>query len=144
MKLHKILVNASSELKPVSNPNEIDQSLELFKKRFMEVVDLKIEAPTRSGKLPLLWSSKLKIWGYFGFEDNGYYNPFGIGKPDTSSNNQSICEINPPYQNIKKTSGLFAKNSSGKIFLLHRGVFSRNRFQKDDKNVKWVEITDGE
>ena len=112
MGLHKILVHENEELKTLSDPDEIKVALELFKKRFKKVVNQEIVAPTRGAKLPLLWSSKLKIWGYFGYEDNRYYNPFGIGKPILSSTNQTICEINPPNpESVKMTSGVFAKNS---------------------------------
>ena len=94
--------------------------------------------------MQLQWSSKLGIWGYFGDVENHYFNPFGIGKPNLDEDNQTICEINSPHEGISKsTSGFFAKNSSGDLYLLNRGNFYGIKIEKEDSNWNWVEIEDG-
>ena len=144
IELYNILNIPKVNLTVLNTTDEIKQAQELFKNRFLEVTDKIIEANCQSKRLPLNWSSQLGIWGYFGDVENHYFSPFGIGKPDLSSNNQTICEINSPHSGInKKTSGVFAKNSAGKTFLLNRGIFYGNKIGKEDYDGDWVEIEDG-
>ncbi len=144
IELYNLLYPSKDDLKVLTNLNEIKQAQELFKNRFLEVTDEIIEANCQSKRLPLNWSSQLGIWGYFGDVENHYFNPFGIGKPNLNSNNQTICEINSPHNGINKgNSGVFAKNYSGKTFLLNRGIFHGNKIRKEDYDGDWVEIEDG-
>lgn len=143
LRLYNTLSPSTEILTALSDPNEIKDSQELFKTIFTEIADEIIEAPTQSRRFPLLWSTELGIWGYFGDVENHYFNPFGIGKPDKSLDNKTVCEINSPHHGIRRTtSGVFAKNSRGQIFLLHRGTFHGFKIKKEEVD-NWVEIEDG-
>ncbi|MDG3547272.1 MrcB family domain-containing protein [Methanobacterium formicicum] len=142
---YHVLTHVYGEITVLSDENEIQKAQDLFKDRFLEAADETIEAPTQSRRLPLSWSRKLNIWGYFGDVDNHYFNPFGIGKPDISSDNKTICEINSPHDGIKRNiSGVFAKNSSGNLFLLHRGIFYGGKLSKENYSGDWIKINDGD
>ncbi|ADZ09786.1 hypothetical protein Metbo_1559 [Methanobacterium lacus] len=139
--LYDLLVS-ENKLVTLSERSEINKALKLFEKRFMEVNDNKVENNPQTKNV--YFSDKLGIWGKFDDSNNYYYNPFGVGNPSQSSNNQTLCEINFPHNGINKTiSGLFAKNSDGKIFLLNRGHFHGVNATNENNNWNWVEINDG-
>lgn len=94
-----------------------------------------------SNELGILISSKdLKSF-------NRYLNGFGIHKPDATSQNAIICEINIPKSGINTNiAGAFAKDDEENIHVIHRGIFG-NLSKKDFKEKytgTLAKIKDGE
>ena len=83
------------------------------------------------------WSLELGFWAYFGYPPGEkspgerYWNVFGLGRP--SGMVSIVCEINPPVQGInRRAAGGFAKEPSGQIHLIHRGILNaRGRIEKE-------------
>ena len=88
-----------------------------------------------------VWSFPLLgIWAHFGtppsqkINSDRYWNVFGLGHPGKSV--RIICEINSPFEGIKRRiGGVFATDESGRYLILHRGNFrarglTKSRFWK--------------
>lgn len=138
-----------AELKTIMDADEIKKAQNEFAERFKEIKDEIIEASPGASKMDMLWSSKLNIWASFGESNTYYFNPFGIGKPVPNSVNKTTVEINFPYEGInRRISGVFAKDSLGDIYLLHRGnlggKFAGKKLLEENYNKNWVKITDGD
>jgi hypothetical protein len=71
----------------------------------------------------VLWSGRLGIWFVSKKTEEGrYWNAFGTGKPKTNATIPITCEINFPVQGIdRRMGGALAKDSSGRVFVVHRG-----------------------
>ena len=102
----------------------------------------------------VMWLPKFDIWAYLGdppFEQSPgerFWNVFGIGEPHGMVS--ITCEINPPKHGInRQAAGGFARDASGAIYLIHRGIInSRGRVPKSwlRQNFRWtwVSVDDGD
>jgi hypothetical protein len=75
----------------------------------------------------VFYSEKLNIWWKFQEIENRYWNPFGIGKPESNHNVSIVCELNYPYSNLNlRIAGLFVK-SKDEYLLVHSGKIGGGR-----------------
>jgi hypothetical protein len=77
-----------------------------------------------SAPINISYSPEYNMW--WGNSDerkaNRFWNPFGQGKPKPNSTVTGRCQINYSASGINNSvGGLFAKDSSGEIYLLHSG-----------------------
>jgi energy-coupling factor transporter ATP-binding protein EcfA2 len=143
LRLYGLLYPSIDKFEVLSDSNDIREAQILFENRFKEVAVETFEAPSQNKKQPLLWSSKIGIWGFFGEWKNRFINRFGIGKPEVNSDNPTTCEINIPYEGVEKSiSGSFAKDSEDNLYLLHNGSIYGHIVTKEDYSGSWVEIED--
>jgi hypothetical protein len=67
------------------------------------------------------WSKTLDIWwAHKTSNNNRFWNAFGIGEPqwDGKHSNDIACEINPPFEGIKRRmAGVYAKGANGDLYL---------------------------
>jgi hypothetical protein len=64
----------------------------------------------------------------FGEEENRYWTAYGFGVPGPRFTASIITEINPPREGIeRRIAGAFATDSTGAIYLLHRGKIGGGR-----------------
>lgn len=93
------------------------------------------------------YSSDLGIWMSSGQNPNSFYNLLGVGKPNLNSPNETTIEINIPFKGINRNiSGAFARDNSGKTFLLHRGNLGGKYGGKsllEENYDGWVNVEDG-
>jgi hypothetical protein len=141
----------------IERESEIKHAQGLFMKKMDKVVDKRdviiVGYKGESQKLKASWSEKLGIWWITEKSENRYWNAFGTKEPkwDTKYSHNITCEINPPFKGINRTiAGVFAEDSNGKIYLLHRGKIGggrkdigKTRFWKEFRG-EWQEVRDGE
>jgi len=111
----------------------------LLQERFEEALKQIAEGPyhVRVGHKGGSWfdnpfySSKLDIWFIFKEESNRYWNAFGLGDPNetTDKNIVIVVEINFPFSGRdRRIAGVFAKDEdSGKILVCHSGKIGGGR-----------------
>jgi len=92
----------------------------------------------------ILYLSEFGIWTSSGENPNSFFNIFGIGNPASTSAKTTV-EINIPYVGIhENTSGAFAKDDSGEIYLLHRGKLHGNILTDENYDGEWLEVADND
>ncbi|MEL7672022.1 DUF3578 domain-containing protein [Methanobacterium sp.] len=142
LRLHNLLITKNEGLTAIEDPNEIKKAKEIFENRFKEIVDETISSEFRNNKI---WFPKLGIWTSFNETQNYFYNPFGVGKPTPYS--LTTIEINFSFKG-NKVSGVFAKDSSNTIYLLHRGKlggkFVGKQILKENYGGEWVNVKEGD
>lgn len=146
-----------SPLKVLEDKREIDKAQDLFEKNLKKVSErTEMMWVTYKGgrdKLSGSWNKKLGIWWIHSTSSgNRYWNAFGIGEPKWGTNHghNITCEINPPFKGIdRKIAGVFAKDSEGKLFLLHRGKIGggrpgngKTKFKREFRG-NWIDVEDG-
>ena len=114
-------------LKIIQDEQAIKRYQQQFIKSFKPFADEKILVylghPGASVKARVLWSGRLGVWFVSKKTEEGrYWNAFGTGKPKTNATIPITCEINFPVQGIdRRMGGALAKDSSGRVFVVHRG-----------------------
>lgn len=84
-----------------------------------------IKHSTRGGstKLTISYIKEFDFWWSNSKSDSQYWCPYGLGKPKENQTTTGRCQINYPLNGInRKVAALFAKDNSGKIYLLHSGA----------------------
>ncbi len=98
-------------------------------------------------------SSKLGLWYVMRKLENRYWNVFGKADSRWSpfQMNNIIVEINSPFEGVRRSiGGAFAKDGSGRIFLIHRGKIGGGRAAigktlfENHYDGSWENVTDGE
>jgi hypothetical protein len=145
-------------LRVIEEKNEIDEAQTLFERTLKNAADRTemIWVGFQGGNLHLeaSWNKRLNIWWINSTADgNRYWNAFGIGEPQWGStfSHNIICEINPPFEGINRyMAGVYAKDSAGKLYLLHRGKIgggkpgnSKSKFEKEYRG-NWIYAQDGD
>jgi hypothetical protein len=145
-------------LKILDNESDIKKAQRQFLKKFEHFIDEKILVKVghlgASYEKEVSWASKQRIWllsETISGRGSRYWNAFGTEKPIKSSNVSIICEINFPLSGIdRRIGGAFAKNSSGEIFVVHRGKIGGGRkgigksLFEDNYRGGWTSVEDGE
>ncbi|MDI9569989.1 MAG: hypothetical protein QM278_04525 [Pseudomonadota bacterium] len=96
------------------------------------------------------WSEELGFWFHPGRGERRYWNAFGLDRPRPGASLPITCEINFTTEGIdRRIGGAFAKDSRGRVFVVHRGVLGGGRkgigkvlFEKWYRGV-WMEMDDG-
>jgi hypothetical protein len=105
-----------------------------------------------SFKARVTWSHDLGIWFLSKkLTENRYWNAFGIGKPAKGASISSTCEISFPLNGLdRRVTGAFVKDSTGRIFMVHRGKIGGGRkgigkslFESEYRGV-WAVAEDGD
>lgn len=138
----------------IDKESEIKNAQKLFETILKKFSDEQIITTTgHKGKnwdTPVLWSDSLGIWYCFEIiEHSRYWNAFGVGKPSPRRQSNIVCEINFPIKGIDRSvGGVFVKDNSGEIFVVHRGRIAGGRpgigkslFMENFKG-DWTEIDD--
>ncbi len=93
-----------------------------------ERIAVELSHPGASFRARIAWSNRLGIWVYTKKTDGKYWNAFGVGRPRAKTSVPMTCEVNFPLQGIdRRIGGAFAKDGSGRIFVLHRGKLGGGR-----------------
>jgi len=152
IKLYNALVD--TDLQVIENSDEIRGAQE----RFLEILFDKADEIISTEKIGFpggrlggdaYWSNELGIWilNRETKTKNRYWNGFGIHKPDSDSNVSIVCEINFPKSGISRNiAGAFAKDDTGNVYLVHRGLLGGNFSKKDfleKYKGEWSKIKDG-
>jgi len=144
-------------LKIIENEDAVKRTQMLFLEKLRKSTDKRgvVEIGYKGGnaKLEASWSKKLGIWWASEESENRYWNAFGTHEPRWNSkySHTITCEINPPFKGINRTiSGVFADDSGGRVYLLHRGKIGggregigKTRFWNEFRG-EWQEVEDGE
>ncbi|WP_100906291.1 MrcB family domain-containing protein [Methanobacterium subterraneum] len=130
LRLYELLVGGNPILKIIEDVHEIkaaqDKFLDILYQNLDEIIPLghvKIGLSNET-EIKTYWSNDLGFWVVNRELDvgNRYFNAFGIKKPDVNAEVSAVCEINIEKEGInRKTSGAFAKDSDGNVYLIHRG-----------------------
>lgn len=76
----------------------------------------------------VFYRADLDLWMAFGEEENRYWTAYGFGAPGRRFTASIVTEINPPREGIERgIAGAFAVDSTGAIYLLHRGKIGGGR-----------------
>ena len=95
---------------------------EKIEKYFREKIPCKLGYQGGNKDVEVNYSDNLGIWACFQYEDNRYWNAFGIGKPELKKSNSITVEINFSYEKInRRIQGIFVQENNGNILVLHRG-----------------------
>lgn len=115
-------------LKIVDNEQTIADAQKKFEEKFRSFHGQRIKTTLnhRGGntKAELLWFEKPGFWvsSVKGGAENRYWNAFGTENPEGRKNVYITCEVNFPKSGIdRKIGGAFAKDASGKLYMVHRG-----------------------
>ena len=141
----------------IESQDETENAQALFLNKMNKMADkrdvIMVGYKGESQKLKASWSKKLEVWWVAEKSENRYWNAFGTKEPkwNTEYSHNITCEINPPVKGINRTiAGVFARDSNGKIYLLHRGKIGggrkgigKTKFWKEFRGV-WQEVKDGE
>jgi hypothetical protein len=93
-----------------------------------ERIAVELSHPGASFRARIAWSNRLGIWIYTKKTDGKYWNAFGVGRPRAKTNVPMTCEVNFPLRGIdRRIGGAFAKDGSGRVFVLHRGKLGGGR-----------------
>jgi hypothetical protein len=120
-------------LKVVTNEQAIrrhrSQFMQSLKKFADETIPVELGHPGASTRAKVFWSERLGIWFFpTKIADHRYWNAFGVGRPEKGARVSITCEINFPLSGIdRRTGGVFAEDSAGKIFVVHRGKLGGGR-----------------
>ncbi|MFA0832627.1 MAG: MrcB family domain-containing protein [Methanobacterium formicicum] len=133
LRLYELLVGENPILKVIEDAQEIkaaqDKFLDILYRNSDEIIPIsqvKIGMANET-EIKTYWSNELGFWVVNRQLDigNRYFNAFGIEKPDDTHAVSAVCEINIEKEGIKrKTSGAFAKDTEGNVYLIHRGSLS--------------------
>lgn len=118
---------------PLIEKKEIAEAFSKFEK--MTVVgSLKVDCfvgyQGGGEEVQLNWLPKEHIWSYFEphEEKSKFWCIFGVDDPTEIKSPNIICEINIPFEGIRRgVAGVFAHNSKGEIFLTHSGGVAGGR-----------------
>jgi hypothetical protein len=142
----------------IEDKNGIDNAQAFIERNLSKVADRteKIWVGYQGGnhQLTASWNKKTGIWWINSTADgNRYWNAFGVGEPHwgTNQSHNITCEINPPFEGINRTmAGVYAADSTGKLYLLHRGKIgggkpgnSKTKFEKEYRG-NWIYAQDGD
>lgn len=90
------------------------------------------------------------VWAAFLPESNRFWNAFGITQDQTKKQWSITCEINPPHDEVnRRIAGCFLADSSGELWLAHRGRIGGGRegvgkeLFTEQYGGRWVEAIDG-
>jgi len=123
-----------------------------FKPFISEEIKVKLGHQGASFHAKVSWSSSLGIWKFSrAVKEVRYWNAFGVERPGTSGVLSIASEINFPWAQIdRKTGGVFARDSWGNVFVVHRGKIGGGRkgvgkslFEQNYRGV-WSFMEDGE
>ncbi len=133
LRSYELLVGGNPILKVIEDAQEIkaaqDEFLDILYQNSDEIIStghVKIGMANET-EIKTYWSNKLGFWVVNRQLDigNRYFNAFGIEKPDDTHAVSAVCEINIEKEGInRKTSGAFAKDTEGNVYLIHRGSLS--------------------
>jgi hypothetical protein len=141
----------------IEREDEIKSTQFSFIKRMNEIADKRgtiiIGYKGGNAELEASWNKEFNIWWTTQESENRYWNAFGTNEPkwNTKYAHSITCEINPPFKGINRTiAGAFARDPSGKIYLMHRGKIGggrkgigKNKFWNEFRG-EWQEVSDGE
>jgi len=125
----------------------------LVKSLARESIPVTIGFPSGDARRVVLWLPELGIWAHFGeppkekSPGSRYWTVFGVGKPHGLV--PIACEINSPKAGIRRqTAGAFAATSEGKVYVVHRGIFTAKgrvdyEYTRSHFHWKWQPVTDG-
>ena len=130
LSLYELLVGGSPILKVIEDAQEIKAAqvkfLDILYRNSDEIIPtghVKIGLSNETG-IKTYWSNDLGFWVVNRELDigNRFFNAFGTEKPNDNSEVSAICEINiEKYGLNRKTSGAFAKDTKGNVYLIDRG-----------------------
>lgn len=70
----------------------------------------------------IYWLPVHGLWVAHETEPNRWWNPCGLESPEEKPSPDIVVEINPPHEGLNAhITGAFAVDSSGKLYLVHRG-----------------------
>ncbi|MCK9151815.1 MrcB family domain-containing protein [Methanobacterium alcaliphilum] len=130
---------ANADFKIIENKNQIKESQNKLESIF------KLSSQKNDN---IHFSSDLGIWMSSGKNPDSFYNLFGIENPYPTASNETIIEINFPFNGInRKISGAFVKDDSGNVFLVHRGnlggKYAGKSLLEENYDGEWVDVDDG-
>lgn len=152
LSIYEHIEDGKMDLEIVEDENEIknaqNQFLESIKKYNDKIVWGKAGFQGGHEEGEMFWSSELGIWlSSRKIDDSRYWNGFGIQEPIEEAGHNITCEINFPIKNIRRAiAGAFAKDNSGNIYVVHRGIIGGNYNKsifEERYNGKWTTVKDG-
>jgi hypothetical protein len=114
-------------LKPLTGRNEIREAYKQFERRMTQGtnrIDCAIGWQGGGTNTDLHWNSELRLWSHFEAEgtENRYWCVFAVDDPASTDMPNITCEINIPFEGInRRVAAVFARDSLGKVFLVHNG-----------------------
>ncbi len=67
------------------------------------------------------------VWMCLDREDGRFWNPCGVGCPESQPPHNIVIEVNPPFEGVNgQVQGAFAADDDGRVFLVHRGRVGGN------------------
>jgi len=137
-------------LNVIEEEDKIESAQRSFMRKMSELSDKRgtIVVGFKGGneKLDADWNEEFDIWWAPRKLENRYWNAFGTKEPRWNSKypHNITCEINPPLKGInRRIAGVFARDSGGRIYLLHRGKIGGGR-KGIGKSKFWSEFRGGE
>ncbi|MDQ1277021.1 MAG: hypothetical protein QG555_60 [Thermodesulfobacteriota bacterium] len=143
-------------LKAITDAKTIRRCQQQFarqlKARVKEKIPVTLGHQGASNSARVWWSKELGLWFFPGKgEENRYWNVFGTTRPKPAAVLSITCEINFPKEGTdRRIGGVFATDSKGRIFVVHRGKLGGGRkgigkalFERQYRGV-WVDMEDGE
>lgn len=120
---------------PLTSKTEIKRALGRFyaslKADSERIKEQGIGFPGDSDKLPMYWHERPGLWMVLVPDgaDKSSWNCFGTASPkETKKNLDIVCEINVPHEGFTRSiAGLFARDTSGRIHVLHSGRLGGNK-----------------
>lgn len=115
-------------LRIIDDEKLIRKYARLFSRRFKpfagQPVKVKLGHQGASYPARVRWSEKLGIWFFSQtLKEVRHWNAFGTSRPQKDSQLAITAEINFPWSDIdRRTGGAFALDSSGRVFVVHRGI----------------------
>ncbi len=119
-------------LEIITNEKEIKEAEALMLNRVASIA-------TKEGRMSLgfhggeakamvYWCEPLNLWAGFEKIENRYWNSFGTDDPFLTSTINITVEMNPPLSGTnRRIAGAFAKDTSGTVYLVHRGKVGGGR-----------------
>lgn len=120
-------------LQTVTEKTEVQKAYKLYYDHMIkkgQKVRKWITWPGESIEADVFWHPELHIWAHFNSEaiDNRYWCIFGDRHIDDFSMMNISCEVNPPFDGYdRRIQGAFLKDSSGKYYVAHKGLFRGRR-----------------
>jgi len=146
--------NGQDKLRIVESANEIKKLQKIFYGILLKYKHKMINAPVgyRGGGFEdkLYWFEDLGFWfSHDVFENNRYWNGFGIQNPNLGHRLSITCEINIPFSGInRRVAGAFLKDGNN-VYVIHRGNIGGSR-EGVGKTLflrhytgDWIEVLDG-